>query len=61
MNIIEVMERIHLPAEARKDILQNRISEEEYQEWAEIFHSDFKVFIEKWNMKEKKEQWIQCH
>ena len=44
----ELMERIHLPEDARKLMRTERISEKEYEIWREKFDKDIRQFVKEW-------------
>lgn len=48
MKTEELMERIHLPEEARKLMRTERISEKEYEIWREKFDKDIRQFVKEW-------------
>ena len=48
MKLEELMERIHLPGEAREQIRKERIGVKEYAVWKDRFDRDIRQFVEEW-------------
>ncbi len=57
MKTEELMERIHMPEEARELACRKQISEEEYGIWKERFYQDIRQFIEVWKKTENRYVW----
>lgn len=48
MNLEELMERLHLPWEARRQVLDEQIGKKEYGVWKDKFYQDMEQFIKAW-------------
>lgn len=48
MKLEELMERIHLPEEARRLVLNEQIDEKEYSVWRDKFYRDMEEFVKEW-------------
>lgn len=57
MKLKELTERIMLPEEAARSVIQLQIPEEEYKEWEELFYSDEKKFLAKWKERPDRLPW----
>lgn len=53
MTIQEVMLRIEIPEEVRKNIGKYSLSEKEFYEWKHLFENDFEIFLNKWRETQK--------
>ena len=58
MTIQEVMLRIEIPEEVRKNIGKYSLSEKEFYEWKHLFENDFEIFLNKWRETQKHFQWV---
>lgn len=58
MTIQEVMLRIEIPEEVRKNIGKYSLPEKEFYEWKHLFENDFEIFLNKWRETQKHFQWV---
>lgn len=58
MKLQEMMERIRLPEDAQRFVMENAIEEERYQALKREFYKDSQTFFEYWNTSENRLQWI---